>query len=372
MKVGFVYFEELHHIHHFLGVADVLYKNGIDVKILTYKNKHEYLYSLLEKLNISTSVVKQLPTKIFRVIIEKIKRRRIPSSIYLYKKNKKELLSYDVLVFTDSNQEYIAGRRKGRYPKLVFLGHGSGDRAYIYNNKIDSFDLVTVSGEKVLNLFLSSDEYLNVKFAVCGYQKFDVALKESHSTKLFNNENYTFIYNPHFEKGLSSYYIHGKQVLDFFVKHPKYNLIFAPHINLFNKKGYLNSSELDTYKIYDNIIIDTGSINSVNMHYLLSSNAYIGDVSSQVYEFLIKPRPCLFINSYKIDWSSNKNYQNWKMGEVIESFDDFEKSINNIVTNGNKYIAYQQKLMKVTFDIDEENSSSSRVANEIIKLLEKE
>ena len=38
-KVAFIYFDDLHHIHHFIGVAEELAKNdNIRVDIITYSN----------------------------------------------------------------------------------------------------------------------------------------------------------------------------------------------------------------------------------------------------------------------------------------------------------------------------------------------
>ena len=38
----------------------------------------------------------------------------------------------------------------------------------------------------------------------------------------------------------------------------------------------------------------------------LSADVYLGDVSSQVYEFIYKPRPCLFLNSNEIEWTNDQ------------------------------------------------------------------
>ena len=66
-KVGFVFFDGLHVIHHFIGAAVELSKEpDIEVDILTYEGKHEYLISLLNLLNASTSILKRLPTYKYR------------------------------------------------------------------------------------------------------------------------------------------------------------------------------------------------------------------------------------------------------------------------------------------------------------------
>ena len=74
----------------------------------------------------------------------------------------------------------------------------------------------------------------------------------------------------------------GLDVFDFFVENSNYNLIFAPHVVLFKRfirhKGFLPKKYYDT----PNILIDTGSQASADMTYMLNSDIYLGDVSSQV------------------------------------------------------------------------------------------
>ena len=51
-KVAFIYFDDLHHIHHFIGVAAELAKNdNIRVDIITYSNEHKYLNNLIKLLS---------------------------------------------------------------------------------------------------------------------------------------------------------------------------------------------------------------------------------------------------------------------------------------------------------------------------------
>ena len=38
------------------------------------------------------------------------------------------------------------------------------------------------------------------------------------------------------------------------------------------------------------------------MAYTQRADIYLGDVSSQVYEFLLNPRPCVFLNPRRFDW----------------------------------------------------------------------
>ena len=111
--------------------------------------------------------------------------------------------------------------------------------------------------------------------------------------------------------------------------------------------------------------MDLGSEKSSNMSYTLSADVYIGDVSSQVYEFIFKRRPCLFINSNKIEWTNDPNYLHWSLGKVLSDVSNLKNELKNIEETHQKFKQIQTELFQDTFDISNEISSSIRAANEI-------
>ncbi|MDZ7826953.1 MAG: hypothetical protein U5R48_14215 [Gammaproteobacteria bacterium] len=52
------------------------------------------------------------------------------------------------------------------------------------------------------------------------------------------------------------------------------------------------------------------------MTYTRAADIYVGDVSSQVYEFLVTPRPCVFLSSTPRAWQGNPDFAHWRYGEV--------------------------------------------------------
>lgn len=58
-----------------------------------------------------------------------------------------------------------------------------------------------------------------------------------------------------------------------------------------------------------------------------AADVYIGDASSQVYEFIRTPRPCIFLNPARIGWRSDPAYSHWHFGQVIESADDLPSAL---------------------------------------------
>ncbi|MBN2756597.1 MAG: hypothetical protein JXR51_05410 [Bacteroidales bacterium] len=372
-KVGFVFFEQIQHIHHFLGVAYELSKfPNVVVDILTYKNEHFYLKSLLKLINANRINLIQLNTRVDRRIIEKIKKRIIPSALFLHKKNKRRLLEYDALVFTDYNADYLMKKRAHRKrPKFIHRFHGSGGhRGHSLQEKANMFDLLLISGQKFYGRLKENNFLKNNQGKIVGLAKFDITGIESKDKQLFNNKNTTFIYNPHFSKDETSWYIDGQKVLEFFYNHEEYNLIFAPHINLFTVKRTKNTLDInEKYHNTDNIIIDTDSVNLVNMTYTLNADAYIGDVSGQLNEFLIKPRPCIFINSHQVDWKNNENYNQWRAGQVIENTNNFEEVLKKAFELQPEFEDIQKEIFADNYYIQEDKTASLRSAEAIIELL---
>ncbi len=371
-KIGFLYFDDIHIIPHFIGPLKELYEAGENVQLLTYEGEHTYLFQLLDQLKIPQEIVKFLPTYWYRKIGNKLKKRKYPSHYYIFRKNIDFLLSYDALIFNDLIQPYLFRMKQKnglKTPRFIMLMHGAGDHEYMigekYAGQMAEFDLITAPGNKIYEAYKKMD-LPATKIALTGYQKFDL-LKWTTPPVFFSNKNKTILYNPHFKRELSSWYKDGLRVLEFFYTHPEYNLIFAPHINLFNKKGFLNKKDIpDKYYNAPNILIDTGSYHLVNMDYTRSADIYLGDVSSQIYEFILTPRPAIFINSHNIDWKKNKFYKSWKLGPVINEISQLENLLPADKKWFPEYHIIQKKALNETFFQPKTDNISKIIAKEIL------
>ena len=58
------------------------------------------------------------------------------------------------------------------------------------------------------------------------------------------------------------------------------------------------------------------------MTYTRAADIYLGDVSSQVYEFLSEPKPCVFVTKPTTQWQGNPDYAHWLYGPVCHSVSD--------------------------------------------------
>lgn len=370
-KIAFYYLDDLHHIYHFIGPAVELSKTN-DVSIVTYKGEHDFLYNTIKTLNAKNLKVEQLSTKVFRALTDKLKKKELPRKGFWIKKNWKHLLhNFDAIVFTDYNHEYILNKRSDKdIPKLIKLPHGAVGRQHSYKKEILDFDLQILFGSyhekqfKDLNL-------LGKNYNVVGYPKIDITNYKKETTNLFDNNNPIVLYNPHFSNELSSWDLIGLDILEFFYKNTQFNLVFAPHIHTFKSRGN-RSSEVISKKYFNtkNIHIDLGSHKSVDMSYLKISDIYLGDISSQVYEFIIIPRPCLFLNPKEVDYQNNYAFRFWNCGAVINDISNLDHDLNNAISSFSNYKEIQNQITNENFYFEEGSTASQRTANAINSYLD--
>ena len=178
------------------------------------------------------------------------------------------------------------------------------------------------------------------------------------------------LYNPHPSPHLSSWFTQGRDGARLVRgEHDDYHLIFAPHVMLFERPFVLSDRQdcaidrpgriAERYLRAPNIHIDLGSRASTTMAYTERADIYLGDVSSQVYEFLRRPRPCLFLDAHGQDgWQSDPNFLHWRAGPVIGSTYELGAGLEQACRrHDGQYRAEQDRIFSYSFDLTEEPSS---------------
>jgi len=154
-------------------------------------------------------------------------------------------------------------------------------------------------------------------------------------------------------------------VLDYFRRNPDFNLIFAPHVMLFARPVTVT---IDRFRVAapgcigaavrraPNIHIDLGGTACTDMTYTNAADIYLGDVSSQVYEFLYRPRPCIFLDPHRTPHQDDPNYAHWRAGPVISDIADLDQTLRNAMHSHEDYLPVQQELFAYSFDLTAERS----------------
>jgi hypothetical protein len=285
------------------------------------------------------------------------------------------LRSFDTLVAPDKTSLVLKRWLGSECPLMINTGHGAGDRAGGYQG-LKVFDYHLLPGRKYEERMMTEGMVDSDHCAVVGYVKFD-CIRNTPRPKLFSNDRPTVLYAPHFNSKLSSWYDWGEDILDYFIKSPDYNLIFAPHVLLY-RRGWHISTEggiprrtppiPDAARSAPNILVDPGSIASIDMTYTRAADIYLGDVSSLVYEFLIEPRPCLFFNKSKANWKDNENFVFWSTGEVLESPSELPAALARTQSDPTRFREEQERAFVEAFDLTD-TPSAIRAADAITGFL---
>ncbi len=241
--------------------------------------------------------------------------------------NRKWLDGFDGIVVPERTS--LCLKSMGVRAPLIWTSHGAGDRAVGYASDLAKFDFALLAGAKQEKRMLESGLIRPGRYHVGCYPKFDLVFKQPFNTApLFDNGRKTVLYNPHFRHSLSSWKRDGLAILDWFAQQDRYNLIFAPHLRLFEKGASGELAErLQRYRDLPHLHIDLGSERSIDMTYTRAADIYLGDVSSQVTEFVVKPRPCVFINSHDVQWRNSPDYLFWNIGPVIDRLEQLPQAL---------------------------------------------
>jgi CDP-Glycerol:Poly(glycerophosphate) glycerophosphotransferase len=301
------------------------------------------------------------------------------SKLAVYGDNLETLSSFDALVVSEKTSLLLKTRYGLKKPILIHTRHGAGDRAIGFDAKSALFDHVLVSGPKIRDRLIAEVGMPPDRITMVGYPKFDMSAPDL-KLKFAGNGRPTVIYNPHPSPHLSSWYKFGREVLEYFRTSEKYNLIFAPHVMLFHrplvvsidKLRFDRAGQLDSrLNQAPHIHVDLGSENSTNMTYTNAADIYLGDVSSQVYEFLVNPRPCIFVDAHATQYQGDKNYAHWQAGRVVSNIRELDVALSNAVSSQPNYLATQRQLLAATFDLGTEKSST-RAARAILRIVDGE
>jgi len=159
-------------------------------------------------------------------------------------------------------------------------------------------------------------------------------------------------------------------VLDFFVENRDYNLIFAPHVVLFKRSQRHQALLPKQYYNIPNILIDTGSLESADMTYMRAADIYLGDVSSQVYEFLLEPRPCIFLNGHNVAWQNNPYYSHWRLGQVVDDVQTgLRQALEAAFVSHPQFLPQQRAAFAYTFRMESDRTAAQRGADVIARFL---
>jgi len=366
MRVGFLFnHDHSHQVAHSLPIALSLASGGFKGEIVVATTRPRLAAEVLRLAGGS------LPKKIESVSLSLSGSRRrlgdaiermVPSrKILIYGQHVDFFRGLDVLVVAEKTSLVLKSLYGLDRLKMIHTRHGAGDRAIGFDSASARFDHVLCSGPLIRDRLVRDAGIEASRVSIVGYPKFDLlGARRNESTGVNPEET---LYNPHCSPHLSSWFPHGLGVLDHFLSKPHRRLTVAPHVMLFERPFTLSIDKLRIkrpprpalrHRQASHLSIDTGSEACTDMSYTRRAGVYLGDVSSQVYEFLLTPRPCVFLNSHRVKWQGDPNYAHWATGPVIERPEELERGLNAAVEDHSKrYRPVQEALFAERFDLTE-------------------
>lgn len=156
-------------------------------------------------------------------------------------------------------------------------------------------------------------------------------------------------------------------MLECFLAQRDYDLIVAPHMHVFAK---VRDPLPRRFREAGHIHVDVDSRAVIDMSHTALADIPLGDVSSQVYEFVaLRPRPCVFLDVRAMDRRGNPEFRMWRMGPVVADLAHLGAALAEAREHASAFAAMQQELVRETFSVTDE-PAGVRGAREIMALLD--
>ncbi|MGK6319055.1 hypothetical protein [Sphingomonas sp. DT-204] len=217
--------------------------------------------------------------------------------------------------------------------------HGAGSMSAYSDRRRKSAWLTFVASERE-RATLASFGVDPARILALGYMKAGFRHRQAAGLR-FAEPRPVLLYTPHWQQHRSSWWRWGEEVMRRVIASGRYNLIFAPHQRLVERAPEVRTlcAELAGR---DDVHCDLDSFAMVDGSYTAAADIYLGDTSSQVVEFLMRPRPCVFLNAQGAEWRGNSVYDMWQAGEVVDDIDALLPAIDRAPRGHERYAAVQR------------------------------
>ena len=329
MRIAFLYIAEAYQCYHAAAIALELAARP-DWTVVSYFNDPETPHHL-ERVRLAYGA----PPMVYRRLERSPITRALQRGLRVFgmfkdlvmRDNARELDSYDAVFAVEDT---VATLRKlgAPHPRLIYCPHGAGDRARGFVPSIRNFDYVLLAGPKTAERMLAKGYIHPDGYALTGSVKLETTARISKTTNLpFKTRQPVVLYNAHKDRKLSSWRRFIEPMLDGFGQDSSLNLIVAPHVKMFRRRREA-VREHWRQRSTPNVVIDPASDRLLDTSYSEAADIYVGDVSSQIYEFMIRPRPCVFLNAHRLKWRDDPSFTHWHLGDVIEDPADLMAAIH--------------------------------------------
>ncbi|GAA4008857.1 hypothetical protein [Sphingomonas humi] len=362
-RIAFLYVGGVHHVFHTLPVACALARRE-NVEITAFCADAAIEATVRQVLDDFPGATVRVERLKRPALLDRLGKPSLTKLPMLWR-SRGMLAGMDALVTAECTS--IALKRMGvTRPLFVCQPHGAGDRAVSFEPRFRRFDRVLVAGPKTARRMVDSGVEAR-RVREVGYAKAEyLAARARLLPRPFDNERPIVLYNPHFRSALSSL-DRAEEIVRAIREGTDLNLIVAPHIRVFEGASDSELRRWQSLVVPGRVLVDTGSPRMIDMSHVAVADLYLGDVSSQVYEYLLlKPRPCLFVNAHDVAWEDDPDYAFWYLGDVVRP-EEVVRGMADALAHPDRYREKQVAAVAETFGPLE--GSAERAADAILASL---
>jgi CDP-glycerol glycerophosphotransferase (TagB/SpsB family) len=243
--------------------------------------------------------------------------------------------------------------------KFVQIFHGTSDKTYNTNKEIVHYDLVCVSGSKMLQDMEKKGLNKNKNCIITGNLKADMVFNKVYDRDRevknlgLDPGKKNVLYAPTWIDGMgnSSFKKFGLFLHDYFPQ--EYQLTIKLHPNIYLYKSDLVAKLKENIKGSKNILLLEENIKIYEIiPVLAASDALMTDVSGVSHEYIAFLRPMIFLNNKNLlrYFYGKARLRIWKAGDVVSSLEDLPKTIKNNLDNPNRYKKIQEQILHEIYD----------------------
>jgi hypothetical protein len=248
--------------------------------------------------------------------------------------------------------------------QFVFTVHGAGPLNYNKDGRLRHARALFVPSDYLTPQHLAHGIAADA-IRVTGYAK--AAFRPSlGAADIFAERHPVLLYSPHWQRYRSSWWEWGRAIVAMLAAQTHYNIVLAPHQRLFERDPEARAF-LAGFADLPHVHLDSGSFAMVDGSYTAMADLYLGDSSSQIIEYLARPRPCIVLDSPAMDWKPDDYRQ---CGAVVRRLDDLWSAILGAEAAHPAYRGVQQAFAEQALG-DAGMDAPQRAAEAIVGLLPK-
>jgi hypothetical protein len=266
---------------------------------------------------------------------------RLPAKLPMLARLAPRLLGARAVVCAEQTSLWIPALLPFFPAPFVKTSHGVGSMSARDDRRRRAATLMLVPSELERRTYLDRG-FPPERVCATGYVKARFR-QRTPAQALFAEARPVIVYAPHWQKSRSSWWDWGRDIVTMLAGQSRFNVILAPHQRLVETEPGVRAA-LAAVAELPHVHADTDSFAMVDGSYMAAADLYLGDTSSQIVEFLARPRPAIFLNPQRLDWRATDDHGFWGCGEVVDTLDRLPAALANAMGRHAEFAVQQEQF----------------------------